>query len=405
MLQGFVVFGQSKTGSPYSRFGYGSIEQVGFGKNQAMGGIGIAIRSNANLSPLNPASYSEIDSLSSIFEIGFSGQGTRYKDARNSEYNADMNFSYLGMGFPAAHWWGIGIGILPVSFVGYDFGLDATEPVNTTSYEYYGEGGISKVFWGNSFEIAKRVSLGLNLNYMFGSMDHYRKVSFPDNADFTNFAYVEKIKVNSFQFALGLQVVQPINDKSRMIFGAIYEPKTDLNAKRSLNSSRIVPVVGGEIPVESVEDEPIELEYPQAFGFGLSYEFANKFQVGADYYFQNFSDAKFYGVDSLVNRARIGLGLEYTPDIINKSYLKRIHYRLGANIDNNYQKIYGQEIIDYGITFGLGLPMGYSKTTINLAFEYGKIGTTNNNLVQQEYIKFVLNLSLNDVWFIKRKFK
>lgn len=405
LLQGFVLFGQSNSGSPYSRFGYGSIEHVGFGKNQAMGGIGIAIRSNSNLSPLNPASYSEIDSLSQIFEFGLAGKGVKYTDARNSEYNADMNFSYLGMGFPVSDWWGIGIGMLPVSFVGYDFGLNDTEPVETTSYGYYGTGGLSKVFWGNSFEIRDRVSLGVNFNYIFGSLNHYRNVSFPDISDFTNFVYIEQIRVNALQYTFGLQAVHPINDKSRFVLGAIFEPKINLNAKRSVNSYRVLPVTNGQIPIESIEDEPIKLEYPRAYGVGLTYEVTEKFQAGADYYFQNFRDAEFYGTDSLENRTRIGVGLEYTPNIIDNNYLKRIRYRAGANISNSYQKIYGQEIVDFGITFGLGLPLGYSKTTINVAFEYGKTGTTNNNLVQQDYLKVVLNLSLNDVWFLKRKFK
>lgn len=412
LLQGFVLFGQSTNGSPYSRFGYGSIEQIGFGKNQAMGGIGIAIRSNENLSPLNPASYSEIDTLSQIFEFGLAGQGTRYTDARNSEYNADMNFSYLGMGFPISKWWGVGIGILPISFVGYDFGLEETDPVDKTSYGYYGDGGISKFFWGNSFEIMDRVSLGVNFNYMFGSMNHYRSVSFPnstdvinDNSDFTNFGYIEKIRVNAVQFTFGLQAVQPINEKSRFIFGAVYEPKADLNAKRSLSSYRILPVTNGQIPIETIVDETVDMEFPQAFGAGLTYEITHKLQIGADYYYQNFQDAKFYGTDSLQNRQRIGLGVEYIPNAQDNSYFKRIRYRAGANINNSYQKLYGNNVADFGITFGLGLPLGYSKTSFNLAFEYGKIGTTDNNLVQQDYLKVVLNLSLNDVWFLKRKFK
>ncbi len=405
LLQGFVLFGQSTSGSPYSRFGYGAIEHVGFGKNQAMGGIGIAVRSNANLSPLNPASYSEIDSLSQIFEFGLAGKGVRYTDARNSEYNADMNFSYLGMGFPVSDWWGIGIGMLPVSFVGYDFGLNATEPVETVSYGYYGTGGISKVFWGNSFEILDRVSLGVNFNYMFGAINHYRNVSFPDHSDFTNFVYIEKIKVSSLQYTLGLQAVQPINDKSRIVLGAIYEPKINLNAKRSVNSYRILPVTNGQIPIETIDDEPITMEYPEAYGVGLTYEITDKLQAGVDYYYQNFSEAQFYGTDSLENRTRFGAGLEYTPNIIDNNYLKRIRYRLGANINNSYQKVYGLDVVDFGITFGFGLPLGYSKTTFNVAFEYGKTGTTKNNLVQQDYLKVVLNLSLNDVWFLKRKFK
>ena len=114
LTQGLVTYGQTGTNSPYARYGYGSISHVAFGKNQAMGGLGIGIRSNANISPLNPASYSEIDTLSQIFEFGLAGAGVRYEDIRSSSYNADMNFSYLGIGFPASRWWGVGLGLVPI---------------------------------------------------------------------------------------------------------------------------------------------------------------------------------------------------------------------------------------------------------------------------------------------------
>ena len=64
----------------------------------------------------------------------------------------------------------------------------------------------------------------------------------------------------------------------------------------------------------------------------------------------------------------------------------------------------GEQLKDNGITFGLGLPMKWSfPNSINLAFTAGKLGTTDNDLIQENYFKGAIGFTLNDRWFIKRK--
>ena len=60
-------------------------------------------------------------------------------------------------------------------------------------------------------------------------------------------------------------------------------------------------------------------------------------------------------------------------------------------------------INDLGISFGLGLPLGNRLSNLNLGFEYGKKGTTDNGLLEENYFNVRLSLSLNDLWFKKRK--
>ena len=54
------------------------------------------------------------------------------------------------------------------------------------------------------------------------------------------------------------------------------------------------------------------------------------------------------------------------------------------------------------LNLGLGLPIsGLSKA--NFGFEIGMIGD-NDNQLKESYFMLRLGLSLNDVWFIKRKY-
>jgi hypothetical protein len=62
-------------------------------------------------------------------------------------------------------------------------------------------------------------------------------------------------------------------------------------------------------------------------------------------------------------------------------------------------------LTDFGISFGVGLPLKRSKTSFNLAFEWGQRGTTDDNLVKENYAKVTMNLTLHEFWFLKRKFE
>ena len=64
----------------------------------------------------------------------------------------------------------------------------------------------------------------------------------------------------------------------------------------------------------------------------------------------------------------------------------------------------GQQINDFGISFGVGLPVYRSNSTINVSAEFGRRGTKQNNLVLEKYAKLNLSVNLYDVWFIKRRF-
>ena len=54
----------------------------------------------------------------------------------------------------------------------------------------------------------------------------------------------------------------------------------------------------------------------------------------------------------------IKFGAEYIPEkFSNYSFLKRLEYRIGAHMGDNYLIINGEQIKEYGASIGLGLPM------------------------------------------------
>ncbi len=108
---------------------------------------------------------------------------------------------------------------------------------------------------------------------------------------------------------------------------------------------------------------------------------------------------------------RISLGGYYLPKINSiSSYWHRVTYRAGVRLEKTGLLVDGSglntnftQVNDFGMSFGLGLPLR-QLSTVNMGFEFGKRGTTNNNLIQENYFNFRLSLSLTDTqWFQKRK--
>ena len=79
-------------------------------------------------------------------------------------------------------------------------------------------------------------------------------------------------------------------------------------------------------------------------------------------------------------------------------------YRAGMRFENTGLKINNETINEFGISFGVGIPVGRVFSNANLGFEVGQRGTTKQNLIQENFVKFQISLSLNDRWFEKRKF-
>jgi len=79
-------------------------------------------------------------------------------------------------------------------------------------------------------------------------------------------------------------------------------------------------------------------------------------------------------------------------------------YRAGVRFEGTGLNINDQAINEFGISFGVGLPMGNTFSNANIGVEFGKRGTTSENLIQENFINFQLSFSFNDRWFQKRRF-
>ena len=150
-----------------------------------------------------------------------------------------------------------------------------------------------------------------------------------------------------------------------------------------------------------------------ALGIGFGRD--NKWYAGVDYTFQKAlsSEGSIYESDiiSYDNYSKFAIGGFYTPKYNSiLSYWNRITYRAGFKFENtglmldvDKDGLDYEPINDFGISFGIGFPVGKQISNLNFGFEYGKRGNTNGNLVQENYFNFRMSVSLNDKWFKKRE--
>ena len=99
-------------------------------------------------------------------------------------------------------------------------------------------------------------------------------------------------------------------------------------------------------------------------------------------------------------------GLQWIPNPTDlRYYLKRVQYRFGAYYSQLPMLVNGQSIRDVGVTVGFGFPYKYFTSIFHTAFRLGMRGSTSHGLVRELYGELVLGVSLNDVWFVKRKYQ
>jgi hypothetical protein len=383
------------------------------GEQRALGGVAIGSRSNTSINTVNPASYSSVDSMTFMFDLGTSALISNFSDQTQGKSTFNANLEYLTMQFPLGKWLGFSAGLLPYSFSGYDFYSNDTlyQKTNnklrdTVAYtnSFIGSGGFSQVYMGLSAKLFNHFSVGVNAYYMYGTIYNYRDLSFASTSGFTSTTEANIIRANNFRFRFGLQYFNTFAEKHDVTLGIIYEPKIKLNGGFSQITTG---VLNDTIDASHPNYTAYGFELPSSYGIGLNYMYDKKLSIGIDYSLQEWKDAEFYGkLDSLSNRSKLAVGVEYQPNPRGRHFSDRVRYRAGFNVSNSYYKVNGVTPPEnFEITGGLGLPL-YNKTTnsismLNVSLEYGKIGSTDN--LREDYLKLTFNIVFDEHWFFKRK--
>lgn len=407
IAQGAIA--QKGTISPYSYFGIGDQRDNGTVENQMMGGLSLYADS-IHINLTNPAAYSKL--RLTTYTAGISHKEYRLKDFTQEQKTSVTNLDYLSIGFPVAPKVGAGFGLMPYSSVGYSLN-DITTNSNGAEVTniFTGDGGVNRIYASIGFEPIKNLSLGVTASYNFGTLDYERIQSVED----VQFGTIDRreSKINGYDFNYSLNYTPTIKEKYTLFTSIVVNTQGNLVAKNtqtlgsfSLVSGRDIEVVDVNLDANNLRNTEIKIPTKATLGLGFGED--KKWFLGAEYSFQKFSDFEnqFLGIQNVTydDASSFAFGGCWVPDYRSLSgYFKRITYRAGLRYDMSGMTVNGKDINDFGITFGLGMPLGNSFSNLNLGFELGRRGTTDANLVEESYLKINVGLSLNDKWFQKRK--
>ncbi|MDE7159639.1 MAG: hypothetical protein K2O24_02155 [Muribaculaceae bacterium] len=395
--------------TPYSMYGYGILGDRATSMQTQMGGVGYAMRSGRQINVMNPASYAAIDSLTFLFDMGadLSLLWSREGDAR--QHSTGGGLQYVTMQFPLSKHFGGSIGMVPYSSVGYAFGSDVTHG----ALENQGSGGINEAYLGVAAQYFG-ASLGVNVSYRFGNIinDFYAT---PSTQGQTLTEHVMQIR--DWDIVIGAQYSFPVSRFDRMTLGLTYSPKKSMHGDTWVT---IQELQATSVP-DTVGSMGIGGHYysPNTVGAGVSYthERASRLTVEADLTWQQWSKAKYSAIpDSrdprleafrgmeFADRLRYALGAEYVPRV-RGSYFQRMAFRMGASYTDDYLRIQGNRMREFGISCGLGFHTIQDKTMINLGFEWKNRRCHPEAMLTENYFNITLGINFNEVWFWKRKIK
>lgn len=396
LLVNLQASAQKGLNSLYSAYGIGDLEERDYSRNFSVGSAGIGRRTGNFLNEQNPASYSALPTQRFFFEVSGAGKMAQYNSSTITQSAGDINFKKIAIGFKAAKTWGVSFGVTPYSNI--DYKVLNTKYITGTPTgvrsAIEGSGGLTRAYLSNAVQLGKHFSVGLSGAFLFGN------VTTTDSTGGTGQStdvFTENVRsLNNFQLTSGLQYSGKVGN---MVLGAgvTYRLQTKL---RSDETFSIKDNNSNTYYEEDVKTGRYTL--PAQYGAGLSLT-NGRFTALADYRMSDWSGSNANQGDYVYTKSqRVAGGLEYSfYKYYMASRVEGMSLQLGANYQNSYMKIKGQDIRDFGVTAGVSMPAG-STLRYYIGLEVGQRGTQQRSLIRENFVNVVFSLSMRDLWFFKR---
>ena len=419
------VMGQGN--SPFSIHGPGDLFGSNFNNNFSLAGIGASTSYSNQVNPLNPASYSDIKFT--IGEVGVFSSTNKYELNGVSDTKNHTNLSGFALGFPLKNNWGMAFGITPYSKQNYSYYVaDQLPDFSNVKYVYEGNGGVSNVFLGTGYKY-KGISLGINGTFMFGRLEQVSKVKYSSD-DFKSVRFQNYSNLKGFGFNSGIQYETALNEELFMQIGANLTLQSDLktsnyqksnyftvNEVLNTNNEEITAEFHETTTITNTENVPTKgtITLPHNTQVGVTFGEKDYWTLSAEFAFSEWEEFALNNDNNeLKNSNKFMLGGSIIPNIqaLGKgNYWKSIKYNLGLKYGLSEVVYNSTQLPEYGINVGVSLPLRKFKyetetfgSMINLSLGYLHRGNGSASTINEDYLNINLSITLNDKWFIKRKF-
>ncbi len=425
-----TAFAQSGTNSPYSQFGLGVLSDQSGGFNRGMNGLALGFREHNQVNYLNPASYSNVDSLTFLFDAGFSMDKTNFKEGGKRLNANNSNFEYAVGAFRLGKNLGFSFGILPYSRVGYQYSTTGyIGNSRTASYtnSYEGTGGLRQIYVGAGYQLLSGktknerdwgLSVGANVSYLWG--DYSRAMLNTYSETYANNLYkCYSAEVRSYMIDLGVQYYRQLDNDNQITIGATFE------LGHKIGGHPECAVVTNNVQTNVTDTTKLggndmQLEIPMKIGVGVVWTSHKKWKTGIDYSLQRWGSVRFpvasitddamsYTLEKgqFSDRHKVTVGTEYCPSEYGRKFFSRMKYRAGISYATPYLKINGKNgPREYSASVGLGIPIvnGWNNRSIlNISGQW--VRQDASSFITENTFRLNIGLTFNELWFQKWKFK
>jgi hypothetical protein len=314
-------------------------------------------------------------------------------------------FSYIVLGFPLTRKIGTSFGMIPFSSTGYY--INTRDLLYNADLNYYGDGGLSKVYFGAATSNELGLSVGVNFSYLFGGLNRRKQLVYDDES-FLNSRSNSKINLKGYYYEVGLLYKEKINENDEFLIALTANNNPSIRAKKTEFVESFSFSGSFEIPkdtfVNSLEWGDITL--PQYIRAGISYNKDKRWLFVAEYSMEDWADyTMFNESDDLANSIKICGGIQYTPEYNSiAKYYKRMDFRIGASYGSTPLQFGINQLNEVSVSFGLGIPVKKSRTKYDFSCILGKRGTIENSLIEEQFVRLGLSVSYDGIWFVKRKY-
>ncbi len=407
---------RSGDGSVYSRFGLGELRTFGSSQAEAMGGAGFAIGSPLRGNFSNPAGWG--DQLFTRLQTGL-----RYESVVSTNAASDKSETAFGsldhvfFSFPLlSRRLGMGISFAPFSRVGYTARQTAElEEVTgfqdpaTYDVEFSGGGGLQRIDVGLGAKVTEFLSVGVSANVIFGIIDEVQETSFNSGVfGETILSYSTRLSGASASLGVIGNAGGLLRAQDALQMGLVVALPARLDGRRVLT-------IGQSLDKDTLgTDVDVDVTLPVRVGAGISYSTSPVFTVLLDGQYEPWTrldtNVPFPGISAegnrLEDRLRVSVGVELLPggNDLFSSYWSRIAYRFGLFTDKSYvQPVAGETLRTMGASAGLSFPTRIPGTRIDVNFQVGRRGNTDNGLIKETFYRFGINVNIGERWFQKTR--
>ncbi|MCP2027094.1 hypothetical protein L1276_002238 [Flavobacterium sp. HSC-32F16] len=400
ILVSLTSFSQSISSSPYSLYGVGSLYDSDFGPIPSMGSSGIALPSDSFINNLNPASLGFMPLNHFMLDVGGKAIATTYQSGSLTEKRNNFQFSHIAFAFPVTKNSGFSVALRPYSSSTFKISnliLPIADSQETYSLTAAGSGGLNNFDFSYGYRFGKKLTVGASAALLFGNTVDDRTFTVLNSTTTVH----KRNDYNGLRAVLGSQYVID----STFTIGTTFKLPARIKSSKvqsvETTNDGVVTVIESDV-ASDIDDYYMPLE----IGVGISKRFKNVLNLSLDYEKSLWKDTKqseLYG--DFVNQDRFALGFSYYNPKKFRKYWDRVKYFAGANFDTGYLEIDGKRVNNASVSIGLNLPIENTFSAFNISYSYGQKGRIANNLIKENYHKISINLSLDGIWFVKRKFE